>query len=80
MLIDGGHSHEPCQSDYDNFRLMSNVNNLVILDDYPRQSGEWMKAMGDVWEPAKQRGEISEIFHCVDKHRNHGFAMAHYIV
>ncbi len=64
LIIDGGHSHEVCQSDYDNFKEMANDKSIILLDNYPDKRKTWQKDLGDVWEQAKQKGEIIEIFQC----------------
>ena len=65
IIIDGGHTTDVCKSDFLNFKEMAtDVDNVVILDNYPQKSADSIKELGNVWEWAKRNGEIIEIFNC----------------
>ncbi len=64
ISIDGGHTHDVCKADYENFKKMANSESIVMLDNYPDKRLGWMISLGDVWEKAKREGEIIEIFQC----------------
>ena len=65
MIIDGGHTTKVCQSDFLNFKEMAtDVDNVLILDNYPQKAMGAIKKLGDVWEWAKRNGEIMEVFNC----------------
>lgn len=64
ISIDGGHTNPVCLSDYNNFRQMASLDNIILLDNYPDTRLGWMQKLGDVWESAKREGQIIEIFQC----------------
>ena len=81
LIVDGGHTYPIAQSDFDIFRRMSNKENLVVLDNYPDTRMNWMEDLGNVWERAKQRGEMSEIFACSYlPEEPHGFSVGRYLL
>ena len=75
LIIDGGHTHDICQSDYDNFKQMASNKSIILLDNYPDKRRTWQRALGDVWEQAKQKGEIIEIFQCRYMQKPDGFSV-----
>jgi hypothetical protein len=68
LIIDGGHSATVCRSDFINFRNMSSVNNVLILDNYPQKSWNFMGKLGGCWERPKRNAHLAEIFNCVVQH------------
>ncbi len=70
-FVDGGHNHRAAGSDLDQFRMLAgNRSNLVMFDDYPEEGA----VFGEVWEAARERGHVIELFRCNDgKHR--GFSV-----
>ncbi len=82
IVIDGGHTTEIAQSDMDNFRLMASKANIVVLDDYPTM-GNISNSLQQVWEEAKHKGQITEIFKCGyirESQNKRGFSVGHFLV
>ena len=79
LVIDGGHMNAVCQSDFDAFYRMASVDNIVVLDNYPDVRLKWMTDLGNVWERAKRRGQLFEIFACTFLPSDpHGFSVGRY--
>ncbi|KAK2146994.1 hypothetical protein LSH36_574g00000 [Paralvinella palmiformis] len=81
LIVDGGHTNAICQADFDIFYKMANVENVVVLDNYPDSRLKWMTDLGNVWERAKRRGELFEIFSCSFEPADpHGFSVGRFKV
>ena len=79
LIVDGGHTNPICQSDFNTFMDMANVDNIVMLDNYPDTRLRWMEDLGNVWERAKRRGDLIEIFGCsFEPDSPHGFSVGRY--
>jgi len=82
IIIDGLHTYSASRDDFYNFMKMASSNNILIMDNYPQ--GCCLHTLGAVWESAKRKGELFEIYRCDHRHdvnpKQFGFSVGRYVI
>jgi len=81
LVVDGAHKHKIALADVRNMRAMANKNhNVLIFDDYPSTSRNFMSQLGPAWNQIRADGHVVERFSCaVNPERYHSFVVGYYL-